>query len=417
MRKPIIILCLLATVSCNKGLVDKTPGNATNTKSLVLSPAQQQIANAGNGFTFKLLNRLFSLGFNGSNTPCNGLLSPLSISMALSMSANGANGPTLDSIMQTLDLQAYNLSQVNTLNQTLVTGLPQLDPSTSMKIANSLWYKNTFTPLPAFLKTDSAYYQATVQALDFTTASAPQTINNWVNLQTNGKITNIVGAIPASTVMYLINTVYFKGAWTQSFNTANTTTATFSPATGGPVQASFMNGNQTFNTTNTADGSTVAELPYGNGKYSMVLLMPQEGVSLAQYAAPLDSSKWGALTASLKPTTAQLTLPKFTFSYAVDLTSILSTIGMSIAFSNQADFSRINADGGLTISDILHKTYIAVDETGTEAAAATSVGITATAVVANRYVFNRPFLFFIRETDTNLIVFAGVLNNPLLTGN
>ncbi|MDT4851464.1 Serpin (serine protease inhibitor) [compost metagenome] len=238
------------------------------------------------------------------------------------------------------------------------------------------------------------------------------TINNWVSQQTNNKIPSIIDKINSEMVMYLMNAVYFKGDWKYPFDKSNTAPAKFNIDATHQVDADFMHVQKA--SINSFVNSTVSvhELPYGNEKYSMVIVMPrQPEVALNDLINDLDANKWQAWMNGLNTHNAYFIMPKFKFSYTITLNNALSNLGMGIALSRAADFTKINADGGLNISEVKQKTFIEVDEKGTEAAAVTSVGIEVTSMPAPLHV-DRPFLFAIREMKTGLILFTGAVHNP-----
>lgn len=395
---------ILAITACKKGGVN--PINNGPGKDLVLSATEQQQVGPGNAFTLKLFKA--DIGTLAENQ--NLIISPLSVSFAIGMASNGANGQTLTDIRKTMAFDGFTEDQVNSYYQNLITNLPNLDPNTTLKIANSIWYANNFTPLPAFIKTNTDFYNAEVKALDFSnkTASA-NTINSWVSGQTNNKIPKIIDQIADGARMYLINAIYFKSTWKTRFDAAKTYKAPFRLTNNSTVQTDFMTNKGIDLKVAYDNGTNVIELPYSNSKYGLVMIMPDEDVKT--FALGLDSAKWNFLMGKLTAVKSDVTMPKFKFSYSIDLKDILKSLGMSIAFSDQADFSLINAGGGLTISEVKHKAYIDVNEDGTEAAAVTSVGV-GTTVAAPTNVFNKPFIFAIREMKTGLILFAGIVSDP-----
>lgn len=409
MMRKLTLLCvgILTLAACKKGgvsHVNNDPG-----KDLVLSATEKQQIGPGNAFTLKLFKADVGTIANNKNL----IISPLSAGFAIGMTSNGANGQTLTDIRKTMEFDRFTEEQVNSYYHNLITNLPDLDPNTTLKIANSIWYANDFTPLPAFLKTNTDFYNAEVKALDFKNAAVSlNAINGWVSGQTNNKIPKIIDQIADGARMYLINAIYFKSSWKTRFDAAKTYKAPFHLANSSTVQADFMTNRGIDLKTAYDNGTNVIELPYSNSKYSMVMIMPDENVKT--FALGLDSTKWNFLMSKLTATKSEVTLPKFKFSYDITLNDILKSLGMSIAFSDLADFSRINAAGGLAISEVKHKAYIDVNEDGTEAAAVTEVGIVNTAAPATN-VFNKPFIFAIREMKTGLILFAGIVNDPTLS--
>lgn len=408
--KKIHALSLLLSIfifSCEK---DGNPVEEGTGKDLVFTQQEQQKAEADNAFTFSLFKKALAGETAGKNI----MLSPLSVSMVVGMAGNGSTGPTLESIRTAMQFANFTEAQVNDYYRKLITELPELDPKATLRIANSIWYDNGFTALPAFLQVNKDYYQATAEGLDFTNDAAKDRINGWVSEKTNGKITGIINQISAATVMYLINAVYFKSNWTYAFDKKNTAKADFFLDADHKVSTDFMNAKVTFNAAGVQDGN-IYELPYGNKKYSMVIAVPAGNKPVAEFAAGIDQTKWKSWMAGLKETTQDIRLPKFKFSYDISLNAALKGLGMGLAFGEggAADFTRINAAGGLQIDEVKHKTFVEVNEEGTEAAAVTSVGIILVSA-GQTVVINRPFLFAIREMKTGLILFTGIVNNPLL---
>jgi serine protease inhibitor len=401
-RKTITILSLSLVVitACKK--IDSSPDTG---KDLVLTTTEQQKVAADNAFTLKLFKA--TLNVNGND---NLFISPLSVSMAIGMTSNGAAGQTLHDIRNTMDFNNFTEDQVNSYYHKMITELPQLDSKTTLKFANSIWYANNFTPVPAFLQTNSANYNARIEPVDFRNAGTKDVINNWVSSATDGKIATIIDKTTDGAIMYLINAIYFKGSWANKFDAAKTQKSVFYLPSGSTVQADFMNQTHVPLNTNIVNDARVLELPYNNKKFSMVIVTPTSQ-SVQEYAAGLDSAKWQSLMTGLSGSYVDVSMPKFKFSYDKELTGILSNLGMANAFSDLADFSRISA-GGLTITEVKHKAYIEVDEEGTTAAAVTSVAVGTTAVLPYNFKLDHPFIFAIREMKTGLVLFTGVVNDP-----
>jgi serpin B len=403
-KTPLLFFSLIIVIaSCKKGNIKPV----VTGKNLVLSALEQQKVTADNVFTLKLFKNLNSSNTDGANL----FASPLSVSFALGMTSNGAGGTTLDAMKSTLNFNGLTQDEVNSYYNNLITNLPQLDPNTTLKIANSIWYRQEFSVLPDFLKTDSASFHAKVRGLDFSNPATVTQINNWVSDQTAGKIPTIIETIPTDAVMYLINAIYFKSSWKEKFDAKNTTKRSFNLAGGGTVQADFMDNTMAVNMLSN-ENVTVAELPYSGDKYSMVIALPQSG-TINDMVAGIDSAKWQLWMNSLGTTKARVQLPRFKFSYEATLNDALAQLGMGIAFTKFANFSKINATAPLLITKVKHKAFIDVNEDGSTAAAAASVevGITSAPLVST-ITFNHPFFFAIREMKSGLIVFAGTVNDP-----
>jgi len=405
----LLSLALFGSVSCDK----TKPEKLAPSKDLILTAVEQQKANKDNQFAF-LLFRTATAGLTAHE---NALLSPLSVGMALAMTNNGAAAETREAIEKTLMFDGFTTEDINNYYKKLLTDLAILDPKTTLDIANSIWYRQDFKVLPSFIEVNQAFYNAVVSPLNFTDPDAPKAINEWVSNNTRKKIPSIVdGPIPADMVMYLINAVYFKGEWEQRFDKSATKKGTFLRPGTDPLQTDFMHVHHTFNVAATSTTEAI-ELPYGQKKYSMVIMKPRKGVSTSQLIEQLsDANSWQTLVSAFHPTETILALPKLKFSYENKLNDELTALGMGIAFSDQADFSGIRENGGLAISEVKHKSFIEINEEGTEAAAVTSVGIVPTSA-GPTYTFtaDQPFLFAIREMNTGLILFIGQVNDPSVT--
>jgi serpin B len=400
-----LLLLVILIASCGKRMVKPDLGTGIN---LDLNATEQQNAAADNAFTFNLFKTIQATNTNNLNL----FTSPMSVSIALGMTNNGAKGATQQAINNTLGFGGFAQDEVNGYFNKLITELPKVDPNTTLNIANSIWYRQGFTVLPDFLKTDSNYFHAKVEALDFGNPSSKTTINNWVNDQTRGKIPTIVDELSPDDIMYLINAVYFKSVWNTKFDAAQTHNQAFYFPDNSAVQASFMQGKVNYKIYSGSDASAI-ELPYINNKFSMVIIQPGSG-TLSNLVANLDTVSWNKWMADLRQQNGDVIMPKFKFSYDILLNGALIQLGMGNAFSDVADFTGINPSGGLHISKVQHKAFVAVDETGTEAAAATSVSINLTANEGTPPItIDHPFLFVIREMKTGLILFAGTVNNPL----
>ena len=411
MKRIFIIINLAVAVtllgSCKKGNNE----NPNKGIELNLSVVQQQQADHTNDFTFNLFRSVSATNSNGSNL----FTSPLSVSMALGMTSNGANGATLDSMRTVLGFSSFTQDQVNSYYNKLITELPELDPNTTLKIANSIWYTQSLSVRPSFLQTGNKSYLANIQSLDFSNPASLTTINDWVSNQTNGKITKVIDKINNEDMMYLINAIYFKSIWAAKFDPSATHSMPFTLPDNSEIETPFMSGHIPCNYYRDADVS-ILELPYANNKYSLVMVMPASGQSLSSFVSSLNSTTWQNWMGKIGSGSADVSMPKFQFTYSTSLRGELSAMGMGTAFSDAADFSNISTSAHLQITDVEHKAYIAVDETGTEAAAATTVVMGMTAPAPNIININRPFFFVIREMKSGLILFAGSVNNPAQTG-
>jgi serine protease inhibitor len=374
-----------------------------------LTSSEQSIVAADNSFGFRLFNAV-----NAGEPRKSLFISPLSVSMALGMTLNGANGTTRTAIMQTLGFAGMTQSDINASYRSLNALLTGLDPKVTFQIANSIWHRPELNVEESFKEVNRTYFNAEVNSLNFSDPAASAAINAWVRRCTNGKIEGIVPeSIPSEIVLYLINAIYFKGAWTQKFDTAATKPDFFTLPDGSQSSCRMMH--QKANVKYYAGAQAqVAELPYGDAGFSMAIILPAPGVSIDQFAAGFTQQYWSACSSALGSREIELAMPKFKFEYTTSLNDMLKSMGMSVAFSTtEADFTNIDKGGHLFISEVRHKTFVQVDEEGTEAAAVTSVGFGVTS--APQYPVmrvDRPFIFLIRENNTGTVLFIGKIVEP-----
>jgi serpin B len=346
------------------------------------------------------------------------MISPVSVSLALAMTYNGAEGETKSAMEETLYLSGLSPKQINESYKSLMKDLLSVDPRVTMEIANSIWYRQEFHVEQNFIDINSTYYDAEVNALDFNSPEAGNTINGWVADRTHDKIDKIIDeTIDPLTVMFLINAIYFNGEWKYRFDTSKTSEESFYLPDSREIQTDMM-------VTETELGYyknelfQAVELPYGNGDYSMVCFLPKGEYQVSDIVAAMNTENWNQWMNSFDTTEIQLYLPKFKFEYKKKLKEILSLMGMEIAFiPEKANFDGINpTQEDLYINEVLHKTFVEVDEKGTEAAAVTSVQINTLCDGCGggpmELRFDKPFVFVIREVTTDIIIFSGVLMNP-----
>lgn len=379
------------------------------TAQLKLNTSDQLVLRKADQFGFALFDQLLKSENAGSNV----VASPLSISMAFGLALNGASGETRAEIEKALKLNLLKPEEINAAYKTLLEVLPKLDAKVQMQIANAVWYRDSFKDQikPSFLSTNQSYFDAKVQGLDFSQTAALNTINGWVKAQTNGKITKILDKISADDVMFLMNALYFKGAWTNQFEAKQTKLMPFNLPTGKQVEASMMYKEGELKYLENEMVQAV-ELPYGKENYSMVVLLPKGNKTVAQVSAAMGT-EWEAWMSNLRSQKIQLQLPRFKTAYEVELNSVLKSLGIQKAFvPNVADFSGIS-DVKLNISTVKHKTFIEVNEEGTEAAAVTSIGIVVTSMpILPVMTVDRPFIFAIREKSSGALLFMGRIANP-----
>ena len=341
--------------------------------------------------------------------------SPASILLALAMTRNGAAGQTATEMDTVFGATGRTLDELDAYARDLQHLITGRTPS-SFELANSLWIRDTFKDqvVPTFLQRNKDYFGAAVEALDFNSPSAAQTINTWVSNNTHGRIKTIVDPpIDPAAVMFLIDTIYFKADWQTPFKKESTEDATFH-APSGDVTVRMMSSIDDFGYFENADLQAV-RLPYADGLTSMVVLLPKAGHEASIDTLSVETWKTVLAGVTAGPTEIALRMPRTQFEFKASLKNVLSDLGMPTAFTDKADFTGISSDGGLMIGDVVHKTFLAIDEKGTEAAAATSVGIVGTAMPVEpdiHMTVDHPFVVAIVDDSTGLPIFLGRITEP-----
>ena len=398
----LLLLSFIITACLNQNDAIQVPVDA---KPIGLSIAMEKRVSQDNEFAFDLLKKTIV-----SSGETNVFVSPLSVSIALGMAWNGANGTTRTEMETALKMSGMLVGDINNYYKIMQTTLPSIDPTTKLSIANSMWYKTGFEVKPAFLKANAESFNAYLKELDFTKVWAADTINNWCSKRTNTLIPVIIDQIPSNAVMYLINAVYFKGIWSKQFEKKNTSLQKFTNEAGNQGNVNMMYQKDTFRYAET-ETAQYLDMPYGNNAFSMTVILPAANKSPAEVLNSLTTDSWNSTLSQLSLREVMVYLPRFKVTNKFKLNNVLQDMGMKLAFSDLADFSNIS-DLPLQISEVIHKTYVTVDEEGTEAAAVTSIGIIATAMpVIPVFRVDKPFLFVIREKSTGVILFIGKMGN------
>ncbi len=356
--------------------------------------------------------------------------SPFSIITALAMAQEGAVGNTATQMQNVLNLSSNAAVRQQGFQQ-LISEINAPGKHYTLDTADNLWIQQGFPILASYINTCQTYYDAGVTNVDFAgnPSSALQTINGAVSQETKGYIPDLLGAISPDTRLVLTNAIYFKGTWLNQFPVPGTLPQTFYLTSTATESVNMMHETLYANVGSYNGAASVLAIPYQNNEASMyVFLPPQGGMAALEGALSGDNlNSWlAANSAAMTGTTNQkvdLALPKFSFKTSYDLTATLSQLGMPLAFARPgggagADFSGIDGNKDLYITDVVHKAYVDVDETGTIAVAATGVGIGVTSVVVYQpppipFIVDHPFIFMLIENTTNTILFMGRVNDPL----
>jgi len=370
-----------------------------------------EVIQTNNHFGLDLFNTIID-----SEDKANIMISPTSISLAMGMAYNGTKTSTKEAFDSVLNYEGLTRSEVNEITRDLIKTLVMNSEGNLLEIANSVWYRDNFPVFESFIQMNKTYFGAEVKALDFDKPEAVDAINSWVADKTHDKIDKIIEDLPPESMMLLINALYFNCLWDIEFDPDETKTETFYNEDQTPFDdVEMMTTEGKFNYASTED-FTAVELPYKNKKFSMHLFLPAYESSVDELIGKLDEDSWSSwLEAFDEHDEVQVTMPKFKFDYQRSLGKDLSGIGLGIAFTDDADFSGIS-EIDLLISKVIHKTYIDVNEEGTEAAAVTAVEIGVTSVGPGggpiMIRLDRPFLFAITENSSKSIIFIGKMMEP-----
>jgi len=389
---------------------DRAPPEITELPR-TLTTQELEVLGASNAFGFDLLREIVRNQPDSSH-----FLSPLSASMALGMTLNGAANETFDAMRSTLRFDGLSRGEINASYRGLIDMLDGLDPRVSFQLANSVWHDAPLTPREAFVASLLESFDAEVHGIDFGDPEAAPTINAWVDEKTNGRIEEIVpDPIPPLVVMYLLNAIHFKGDWTSQFDPDDTHNGDFLLPDGSSAPVRYMTREGGFRV-HWTPGYTVLDLPYGGKAFSMTVVVPHAPDGLPDLVESLDAAGWADLVDGLGGSVdrSRIYLPRFTLEWERSLVETLGALGMEIAFQEcVADFSLIFEDQLQCphLSDVVQKTFVRVDEEGTEAAAVTSVEVSIVSAPP-AYRVDRPFLFAIREHLSGTILFLGAISEP-----
>ncbi|WP_432353934.1 serpin family protein [Sporosarcina sp. A2] len=348
----------------------------------------------------------------------NVFVSPVSLLMALSMLQNGAEGKTRDEITDAMQVNGLDVEAINRANASLLDHLQRSDDELTLKTANSIWVNDQYTLQEKFKQITQDYYLAEAQAMDITDPKSVDRMNEWVQQATNGKIEEIVQSpLDDSLVMFLLNAVYFKASWTYPFNENATEEDNFNKMDGTVTKVPFMQLNEELPYLET-DQFQAVSLPYGDeGNMAMDIYVPKEEMNLEEFLSSWTPDNRTLWNDSFESRLGTVRFPKFQLDYEVLLNDVLEELGMREAFGEGAELGKLveEEEDRLLVSKVLQKTYLSVDEKGTEAAAVTSIAVdTESAPMGEPFEFiaDKPFLLTIRDKEADILLFAGKIADP-----
>ena len=374
-----------------------------------LTSEQIRLIESENKFAFDI----FIETLKSSELSKNIIISPLSISVALSMTLNGANGSTREAMLEALRIKGISTDIINNSYKNLTGKLLNIDKRILISVANSVWTENNFTAKKPFTSILTDYYGAEYKSFDINDPQAPKQINLWIEGKTNGLIKEMIEKLNDNTVMLLINAIYFKGKWKSQFNPKNTVQSSFYKQDGASSVVPMMKQTSEYKIFQ-GNGFVMAEFPYGQGNYVMDIILPDQQTGLNRIIPDLTEKNYKIWIDNMREMKTDLSFPRFKFGYKKQMKDILTSMGMGIAFTDNADFSNIS-DDDLLINDVIHQAFIETNEEGTEAAAATVVEIGLTSMPVSNFILNvdHSFIYIIRESTTNTILFMGTVADPL----
>ncbi|MBO6536567.1 MAG: serpin family protein [Balneolaceae bacterium] len=361
---------------------------------------------------------LFSAVHEGDSLAENIFISPLSASMALGMTMNGAAGNTYAEMQEALGFEDLSTEEINKGYQALKYELEHADEKVEMAIANSVWSKQGFEVNPEFFNTVEEYFEAETASLDFNNPKTLERINGWVADKTNDRIKKIIEKIGENDVMYLINAVYFNGPWKYEFDPEFTGDREFYVDENNTVMVEMMNQNAEVGYL-INDEVEMVELPYGNDKFSALFIKPGANYSSVDemIQSELNATQLEAWISDLNVGQVRYLIPKITLEYKRQLISDLQALGIFDLFNEgSADLSNLFSDiNNLYVSSVLQKTFLKMNEEGTEAAAVTAVTVGVESVGESwpTIIYDEPYLLLLREKETGAILFIGKIGNPV----
>ena len=402
---PLIGVCCLSIgmlTSCSED-EPVAPNIKYNPGTLKLTAAQQAQVENSNEFAWKFFKEV------SKGEQQDVFVSPLSVTYALGMLANGAVGDTQKEILEGLEFRSGKVEDINSLCHQLMIESPKLDKSTQLSMANAV-VANKNKPLqPDFKNVVEKQYQALVTNQDFSSPATLSFINQWASDHTQGMVPKILERINPDGVSYLLNALYFKGIWYRQFDKKHTKKEAFTKADGTKSQVQMMHQKERFFAAENDNYQTVV-LPYGNGSYEMIVVLPREGKKLSDVLVAMNGKQWKDNLKGTRFAEVDLKLPRFTSAYTRELNDVLKLLGMNAMFDpSKANLTKMSAVSSF-VSMVLQKAKIEVDEEGSKAAAVTVVETLTTAAPPSKPIMfhaNRPFMYAIAEHSTGTIFFMG----------
>jgi len=401
----LVIPLVLLSASCSKSAF--VPDDGTDAP-LNLTKAEIGIIDASGTASFDLFRKTYQADTDTKNV----LVSPLSLQIALMMCANGAAGETYDQIVSAIGYGDYPVADLNRVYRQLSTGLSGVDHLSTLELANSGWVRERkgFSLLDDYVSAVESSYNGVFRTLDFSLPSSADVINGWCSQKTHGLISKVIDRIPASTLLYLINALYFKSDWSSKFDVSDTYPQDFTDLSGNTGKVDMMHQTHDYYgyETETAD---MCEFPFGNGSFCLDIILPEVGTDFGLFAGAFGYADYMKMVNNMREVTYKVSLPKFDIDYSTGdlLETVLPDMGMVLPFTDAADFSGMS-DTPLCVSSVTQNCRFKIDEKGGEAAAVTVINMKETAIgpgSERKFTADHPFIYVLREKTSGIILFIG----------
>lgn len=403
----ILSFIMLSASGCSAGKPMEV-NNKYTIKAQQLAVPVDKISNANNKVAFKFLRETIK-----SNSKDNIVISPLSLNTILSLTQNGAAGNTKVEMLKALEMEGYDDKTINDSYKNIIAHFNSLK-GIETKLGNSVWIEKGAAVKKDFKAAGQEYYEAEINELDFSKKSSVDSVNKWVYNYTAGKIDKIVDSFDLNTYMTLINTVYFKGKWSKPFTESHTKKAHFTNSESRTENVDMMQESLSVEYLKN-DSFEAVRIPYEDNNFGMYVFLPNKSSSIDKLMKDMNLESWGNWMKDFKKAQVQVSLPRFKIEFEEKLNDMLMDFGMKEAFGGKADFRNITEETKLYISLVKQKSYIDVNEAGTEAASATAVVMKSVSIEADKpisFTADRPFIYAIADKKTGLIVFMGKVEKP-----
>ena len=409
-----LCFCLFMLLSCDdddKKVKYMLPPAAT----VQMTAEQKAMVAKSNDFSFNLFREVYRQHQTESQGQKTMFFSPMGATFMMGMLAEGAEGETQREILKTICLDDATAREISRMCEVLIDDAPEADRQVTLEIANAIYTNKGYEPKKEYKECMDEYYDADVRSLDFSNAESLNAINNWAKDETNGKIQKVIDRLSSDAVAYILNSIYFNAKWTNQFDREDTKTETFMTESGEARQIEMMNNNAIVKCA-ANDVMSMVCLPYGSGTvWNMYVLLPNEGKTIDDVLGCLNTESWMNVCKGLKNMQLNLKMPKYSTLSSIELKAPLTALGMTKAFSPNAEFGKITSSKNIYFNSMAQHAQINVTEEGTEMVAVStgdmsSLGGGADIFGTGEFFANRPFVYIVTENNTQAIFFAGVYN-------